>query len=300
MLYILIGVYLQKRTIVNDEFERQLSNVLLEVVLPIMIIRSMQMEITASDIRNCSFLLILCSGWVIFSFLCGQLLWYASGKGATGRIFRFASIFTNFTFIGLPVISSVYDQQTVFYFTIYVIPMRIALYSVCELIMTPPELHNGKPITFSWRKLCSPPLIAVVAGLVLCLLRVNIAGTLDTVMKNISGLSLPLGMIVCGLIIGKFRLRQVFSIKAAVITAVRNLLLPGILLLFCRICNLSTVVTQVAVMCAALPTGTLLVSFASKYDGCEQSRYESAGAVVSSTLSSAVTIPLWVWVLSIT
>lgn len=298
MLYVLIGIYLQKRKIVNDDFEKQLSNMLLEVILPLMIIRSMQMKLTADDIYNCGFLLVLCTGWVLFSFMFGQVLWYVSGKNASGRIFRFACIFTNFTFIGLPVISAVFDQQTVFYFTIYVIPLRIALYSTCELIMTPPERYSGKSGAGFWRNLCSPPLLAVVVGLVLCILGWKIPEIFDIVMKNVSDLSLPLGMIVCGLIIGKFDMRRVFSLKAIGIMLIRNLLLPGLVFLFCRICSFSATITQVAVMCAALPVGTLLATFASKYDGCEQSRYESVGAVILSTMFSSITIPIWIGILT--
>lgn len=298
MLYVLAGIYLQKRQLVSRDFEKQISVLLLEVVLPVMIVRSMQIELTADDLRNCAFLLLLCTGWTLFSFLFGQGLWYMFGKGASGRIFRFGSIFTNFTFIGLPVMNTAFDGQTVFYFTVYVIPLRIALYAFCEQIMTPPERYAGSG-GFSWRKLCSAPLIAVAVGITLCLLDIRFPAALDTAMAGISALSLPLGMMVCGLIIGKFSPRQVFSPKALLMTLIRNLLLPGLALLVCRTLDLIAPVTRCVVMCAAFPVGTLLATFATKYDGCEQSRYESAGAVIFSHLTASLTIPLWVWLLSI-
>lgn len=299
MLYALIGVYLQKRKIVENDFERQLSSLLLEVVLPVMIVRSMQVTLTAEDIQNCALLLVLCAGWMVFCALFGHILWYILGRGATGRIFRFSCMFTNFTFIGLPVMSCTYSQQTVFYFTVYLIPIRIALYTFCERLMTPPD-QNSRPQSASLRtKLSSPPLLAMAAGLLLCLLGIRIPGLLDTVTQNISAMSLPLGMVVCGLIVGKFSLTQILSPAALLMTLIRNFLLPGLLLIFCRICALPSVITQCAVICAALPSATLVATFASKYDGSTQARYTSTGVVIFSHLFAVVTIPLWIWILSV-
>jgi len=302
MLYVLIGIYLQKRGIVNSDFEPQLANFLLEAVLPLLIIRSVQFKLTAEVLRSCGHVVLFSIGSIAFFYCVGYVLWRLLGKGSTGRIFRFSCIFTNFTFIGLPVMSAVFDQQAVFLFSIYVIPIRIVLYLTCEAIMTPPERYAAKKGAEVWKRFCSAPLIAVIAGLALCLFGWKIHAPLDTVMKNVGALSLPLGMILCGLIAGRVQLpqmRQIFGKKTVGLVLLRNILLPAIVLLACKLCNCPAVIMRVAVIYAALPVGTLLSTFASKYDGGEQARNESVGAVILSSVPSVLTIPIWVGILTV-
>ena len=72
--------------------------------------------------------------------------------------------------------------------------------------------------------------------------------------------------------------------------AVRLLLMPGLTLLACRLAGVDGLVTSVAVVLSGTPAPTTVSALATKYGVGEQL---AAKCVVSSTLLSLATIPLW-------
>ncbi|MDD2956780.1 MAG: hypothetical protein PHD67_10805, partial [Oscillospiraceae bacterium] len=78
---------------------------------------------------------------------------------------------------------------------------------------------------------------------------------------------------------------------------IRNLAMPAVFFFLTRLLPLDPTLSNIVVIYAALPVASLLAAFTIRYD--PDSQFESAGSVLISTLLSAVTIPLWVHILSV-
>lgn len=300
IITVLLGVYIQRRGIVGEGFDRQLTGFLVQAALPLMIVDCMQVDFTVERLRQCGRLAALALLMIAVTVLLGQVLYRLQGGGLRGRLWRFGVIFMNFTLIGIPVTQTLYGEEGAFFFTMFIVPLRILYYVTPQFLMAPSGASGRRA---GWRERAagcfSPPVIAVLAGLALFLLRIRLPGILLDVAHSVGGVCSPLGMILCGLCIGKFEIRRILRPHALAIALIRNMGCPAIIFLLCRLLAVPPELARIAVICAALPVGVLIATFAVQYDGSDQAKYESAGMVTVSSLLSCATIPLWAWLLEI-
>ena len=73
ILYVAVGIFLQKRRLVGEDFDRQLSVIYTDIFLPCLIFDSFQLSFDPSDLRNCAILiglvLLACCAILILSDL---------------------------------------------------------------------------------------------------------------------------------------------------------------------------------------------------------------------------------------
>lgn len=298
IMTILLGVYVQRKGIVGKGFDRQLTAFLIQVALPLMIVDCMQVDFTMERLRQCGRLAALALLMIAITMLLGQILYKLQGGGLRGRLWRFGVVFMNFTLIGIPITQTLYGEEGAFFFTMFIVPLRLLYYVTPRFLLAPSSVTEGR---IGWReraRACfSPPVAAVLVGLVLFLLQIRLPKVLLDVAHNVGGVCSPLGMVMCGLCIGKFELRKIIRPNALVIAFIRNMGCPAIMFLLCGLLSVPPELARIAVICAALPVGVLISTFAVQYDGSDQAKYESAGMVTVSSLLSCATIPLWAWLL---
>lgn len=109
----------------------------------------------------------------------------------------------------------------------------------------------------------------------------------------------PLGMVLCGISLGKYDFRALLRPKYLWTPLIRTLALPALTLGLCLLAGLEGELARVAVIFTALPTASLLAAFTIQYDPSRDSQFEAAATVLLSTLLSAFTIPLWAAVLGV-
>ena len=293
VLYVGIGIFMQKRKMVGLDFDRQLNTLYSDIVLPCMIFNSLQMDFDPADLKNCALLLLLSVGYLLLSALLGQLCYRRIG-GDMGRIVRFGTIFTNFTLMGFPLIESLYGSHTLFYFVVFLIPLRMIFYSGAKVLLSPPELTH--PHTTWGQKVknyFSPPMVAVFVGLAFYLLQWRLPWVLGDVVSGLGSTSSVLGMLTCGLVLGKQPLKQLLRPRYVLVSALRLLLLPGFFFLLLSPIPLDDELRKVVVMCAALPIASLTASFTLRYNKNPDAQFDAAGSVLVSHLLCILTIPIW-------
>lgn len=107
VLFLLIGVgtLAVKTGVLKLEHKQPLSNLLVNIVVPAMIVNSYQMEFSLEILRN----LLAAFGLSILTIALGTVLTMAltaRRKNSRTAIFRFASIFSNAAYMGFPLISA--------------------------------------------------------------------------------------------------------------------------------------------------------------------------------------------------
>lgn len=293
-----VGILAGRLGIVKGDFDKQLTNLLMKILLPCMIVKSLMGAYSPEALKNSGLLVLLAIGLWAFSFALGQLVYRLTGRSATGRIMRFNMIYTNFTFVGIPVIEALCGELGLFYFVIFVVPYRMVYYSSAQPMLTPPggpRLHRsfGQQLK-GW---FSPPVVAVFIGLILYLTQLTLPAPVTGVIQALGSCASPLGMVLCGISLSRYPFKALFRPKYLLYPLVRNLAMPTLFLLAALLLGLERELAQVVVLFGALPTASLLAAFTIQYDPEQRTRFEAAAAVLLSTLFAAVTIPLWAWII---
>lgn len=300
LLMIGAGIFARKSRIVGPHFNEELASLITKLALPCLIVDSMRGTASLEELENCGILLVLALVTLGVELLLGQGAYLLAGRTSSGRIFRFGMTYTNFTFMGIPVVDALFGSQGVFYFVVFLVPIRIVYYSTAKLMLSPPGVTHGKQTLLQHLKgWLSPPVVAVLVGLVLYLTGWHLPTVLDDVVHSVGSICSPLGMLLCGISLGEYPFRQLLRRKYLLLPLVRDLALPGVLLLLTRFLPVETQLSNLMVIYAALPISSMMAAFTLQYDPAPEAHFESAGVVLLSTLLSALTIPLWAWIMGL-
>lgn len=298
ILMVGIGVFACRAHIVKGDFDKQLTSFLMKLCLPCMIVKSMMGAFSWDQLKNCGRLVVLALILWAITFALGQGAYRLMGKSASGRIMRFSMMYTNFTFVGIPVMEALYGDVGVFYFVVFLVPYRMIYYSSAEPLLSPPGLvRERRTLGAKLKGWFSPPVVAVFVGLVIYLTQVQLPAPITGVISSLGACASPLGMVLCGISLGKYEFRKLLRPRYFLLPLVRNLLLPALFLGLALLFRLDAELAQVVVMFAALPVASLLAAFTIQYDPEQDSQFEAAAAVLLSTFFAAFTIPLWATVL---
>lgn len=298
MLMAAVGVFAWRTGIVSGDFDKQLTSFLMKIALPCMIVRSMSGAFSWDELKTCGQLVVLALALWALTFALGQAAYRLMGKTASARIMRFGMMYTNFTFVGIPVMEALYGDLGVFRFVVFLVPYRMIYYSSAGPLLSPPGVERQKR---SWPERLkgwfSPPVAAVFVGLVLYITQLPLPAPVSGVINSLGSCASPLGMVLCGVSLGKYEFRQLLRPRYFGAPLVRVLVMPALVLGLSLALGLDPELTQVAVVFSALPAPSLLAAFTIQYDPSQDSQFEAAAAVLLSTVLSAVTIPLWAAVL---
>lgn len=294
------GLFAGRAGIVKGDFDKQLTSLVMKICLPCLIVKSMMGAFSWTELTNCGRLVIVALVLWAITFGLGQLVYHLMGKTASARIMRFSMVYTNFTFMGIPVIEALYGDLGVFYFVVFLVPYRMIYYSSAEPMLSPPGLVREKrTLRAKLKGWFSPPVVAVFVGLILYLTQLKLPTPVSGVINSLGSCASPLGMLLCGLSLSKYEFKKLLRPKYFLLPLVRNLILPALILGLCLLIRLDKELARAAVVFTALPTASLLAAFTIQYDPDQESRFEAAAAVLLSTFFAAFTIPLWAAILGV-
>lgn len=300
ILMVAIGVFAWRAHIVSGDSDKQLTSLIMKIALPCMIVRSMSGAFSWEELKNCGRLVVIALILWAVTFALGQIAYRLMGKTASARIMRFSMMYTNFTFVGIPVMEALYGDTGVFYFVVFLVPYRMIYYSSAEPLLSPPGLERkARTLGEKLRGWFSPPVVAVFVGLLLYITQWKLTAPVSGVINSLGSCASPLGMVLCGISLGKYDFKRLLRPRYLWIPLVRNLLLPALILGLTLLSGIEPELARVAVIFAALPVPSLLAAFTIQYDPDQDSQFQAAAAVLLSTLACAATIPVWAAVLGI-
>lgn len=287
LLLIGVGIIALKCKLVTEEGKKQLSNLLLYIVIPAVILNSYRSKFDASLVSGLlwSFLLAIVSHLIAIAV--AYLFFHKKGDSRSA-LTRFCCIYSNCAFMAIPLIHSLLGDIGVFYASAYITIFNLFSWTQGIIMLT------GKTTLKDIGKaLLSPTVISVVVGLAVFFLRIPIPDVIGKPIEYLAALNTPLSMIVIGVSIGQANILSCFtSLKLYAITFVRNLLIPGLVLIILLFLPFDKNILLCILIEIACPTAASSVMFATKY----QLDAEYASKVVAlTTILSIITIPLMVF-----
>lgn len=311
LLFIMMipGIILKKCGIAPEGFGKGLSNLVLYIAQPALVFLAYFKDFNVDILFNSIYVLVFSFiAHAIFAVI--ALLLFKGAEDAKRRMLRFATVFSNAAFMGIPLIAAVLEDSypgATLYASIYNISFNLFLWTLGVYLCTGGRDFDGNNVPdhidhiksgMSFKKaLLHPVTIAAVLGLIFfCFsLHTYVPTIITESLTMLKNLVAPLSMVVIGLRLADMNFEGCFKDKYLYLfLGLRHIALPFIMVLILKLLplfgmDIHPAVTTVVVIMASAPAATSATMFAEMYS-CDAS-YVSR-AVTISTLLSIVTMPL--------
>ena len=295
---ILLGYVLRKKEILGRQALHFLTDFVLYISFPAITIVDMMLPMTQERKANTIYLLIVSVVLYLLYIIAGRITARLFGKNEPeGRMYEFATVFSNSGYMGLPIISALYGSEAVYYLMIYGIVYNFLFYAYG---MRPLKKKGIGVKKFSWKEcIFNSGVISTVIGLFLAVTGCTLPGPVVSILENLGATTTPLSMIIIGAMVAELPFRELFTEKKVYLfSGIRLLLIP---LLTWGILELTPLkdnewVVTIAVIVAAMPAASGTAMIAQKFGAAEKTATQ---LVIVSTILCCVTIPLFTYFLSI-
>jgi predicted permease len=287
-LIMLIAVICYKVGILGQQANKAFSDLLILVVNPCVIIVAFQIPFEIKMLHGFLFAIAI----AIFTHVIGIVLEniFVRGKDERSRIDKFAIIYSNCGFMGIPLINAVLGSKGVFYLTAYVTVTNILTWTQGYMLV------QGEKFTIknTLKSLFTPIVVGTVIGFILFFTRITLPKVIYDGLNYMSNMNTPLAMLVAGLSVVQADLRHVYKEVSQYRNVLcRQFLVPLLTLVFIVLIRAPHEPAMAMLIAAAAPTATMTMSMAIMYD----KDYKYASELFStSTLLSLITLPVIVYI----
>lgn len=282
---IAVGFLLRKIGMVSDAGRKNLSDILINAILPCNILHAYLggIQATGDLLWDCVRMVLISAGIQLLAAVSGRLL-FARFPAGRQSVMRYGLICSNSSFIGLPIAEVFFGDLGVMYTSVFQIPIRFTMWTAGLSLFTPVSRKEA------FRKLVRHPcIIAVVLGLGLLLWPVALPGFLDDSITALSRCTTPISMLVVGSLLADAPLGALFSRTVLWFSALRLVLFPLAVYALTLPLALNSLTRGICLLMTAMPIGSTAAILADKYGG-DAAFASQLG--FTSTLLSILTIPL--------
>lgn len=288
-ILILAGVIVEKAGIVRGDQKKMLSSLLINVTVPMMVFVS-YLGGSEAALRNLGRSFIYSA--VLFAVSIGVSLAVTvkTDRNRQGLV-RFCCIFTNAAYMGFPLIKALFGAEGIMYASAFVTLFNVFLWTLGYLLFT----DSVRPKDIVKNLLKSPPMYAVLFGLVFFIAGIDLPEMLTSPFTMIGDMTTPLSMMITGITIAETRAGGILKKPGMVfVILMRLVVIPVICLGVFRLLDFRGLVAIVPLIQEACPVAAISTMLAIQYD---RDREFAAGAVMISTLLSVVTLPVYAYLL---
>lgn len=288
-LIMLVGLFFRKKNIISEEGKKNLTDLVIYLILPCNIVKSFLIEFDGSTLKNFGLILIISVLIQIFCAILARLLYRRTTEGHR-PVLKYATVASNSGFLGNPVAEGVFGSMGLALASIYLIPQRIVMWSAGVSYFT----GGADRKTVIRRVVTHPCIIAVFLGLGFMLAQVTLPPFLDASLRDVGNCNTAMSMLVIGTILADVRFRDMFDLSLFLFSGLRLVLIPLAVYAGCLLCRVDGLVTGVSVLLAAMPAASTTAILAAKYEG--DAVYASK-CVVLTTVLSLIATPIWSMIL---
>ena len=311
------GIILKKAKLIPENFGKGVSNLVLYIAQPALIVCAYyNCTLSFADIRRNVLLVLLFSVIAHVIFTSAAMLLFKSAPDGRQKMLRFATLFSNAAFMGIPLIETLYGSEAAIYASIYNITFNLFLWTLGVYICT----HNrkedvdkdgdvdvvdnllalkrtAKSEVSLLKVLIHPVTLASVVGIIFLVCGITATkvdlGVISSSLNMLKGLVAPLSMLVIGLRLADIDFSGFLNDKNMYLfLALRHFILPlavmGVLKAFGLFLEFPKLIEDSIIIMAAAPAASSATMFAEKYN-CDAAYVSRLVAI--STILSIATMP---------
>ena len=217
--------------------------------------------------------------------LAGKLL---SPKDEYGqKIYKYSVVVSNYAYFGYVLMENAFGEAALNDMMVFCIPFALYCYTFGVALLIDKKV--------SIKSLCNPTTIAIAVGIVFGLTGLKLPAFFTTVASNASAAMGPISMLLVGLVLSGFSLKQMLpNWQSWVFSVIRLVVAPAIVFGVCKllglVMTLPSSVYPVAVFMAAMPCGLNPVIYPRLLNkDCSM----GAKLIPLTAILSVASIPLW-------
>lgn len=302
-IIILIGVICYKTKLIDDTTNSKLSNILLMLVNPIVIFVSYQRDFSKELLEGLLISLLMSFAVHIVGILASYILIRKKRKqvivldkirikkyvdAENVEVERFAAIYANVGFMGIPLVNGIFGSEGVFYVTAAFTVFHILSWTHGVMMMSGEKNLNFKDFL---KKLINPTIIGIAVGLICFIFQIRVPDVVYQALSHIANLNTPFAMLIAGVTIGKSNIVKLFTknLRIYYISLIRLLVVPLISVMMFFWLPINETVKITAILMSAVPTAAIGTLFAIKFN---KNAVLAAEIFAVTTLLSIVTVPV--------
>ncbi len=294
-----LGFAAKKLNLVPDNTAVVLSKLENAFFVPALMIHTFMRYCTVASLKENWNLLFYSAVAISVAFVFSQILARLFEKKDEYRrnVYKYIFIVGNFGFLGNAVILELFGEEVLYNYLLFTLFIQ-ALVNTWGLSLMIPKTE-GRTSAFS--RLKTPVFGAILIGAALGLSGLGQEGVMPSfiagAISNCGSCMGPVAMILAGFVIGGYDLRKmVTSGRVYLITLLRLLVLPVIMLGFLYLIGAGERVLTFALFVFATPSGLNAVIFPTAYGG---DPYTGASSAMVSSTVCVLTIPLLYSILTV-
>jgi hypothetical protein len=285
---LIVGYVCRKLNIITQPLSKGITDFVLKVTLPAMIIESMQMSFSFDSLLKSGKIFIISFFIYLFTFFLALFVpKFLGSKSNEVGVFRFALVFSNTVFMGYPVVRAVFGEEGIFYTAIYNLPFNFLVFTLGIMYLIQ---KDDEKIKIDKKMILNPGIISVFIGFLIFIFSIKLPYAVSGTLKLLGDVTTPLSMIVIGSLLAKTKLKTIFgNLRVYLITVLRLLVIPFIVWLVMRNFIDDYLLLGIPILISAMPVAANSAILAEEYGGNAEL---SSQVVFISTLFSVFTIPI--------
>ncbi len=284
LLLIAVGYIVTKRGIFTERGASEVTTLLIKLVTPCLIINSL----LGSDgsLQLTEMLLSIAVAFLSMAVsLVLSLVTFRKEPPERRKVLRFATIFSNAGFMGIPLVESIVGGKGVIYGSFFIVVFNIVCWTYGYSMMS-----GGAKMSVR-TALLNPGMVGLMIGLPIYFLKLPLPAIVTEPIGFLSNLNTPLAMLVIGSYIAKVDLHSFVSDLAVYKMAfLRLVAAPALYLAALLLVRPEPDLLVSSVIQASAPVAANTVLFAVQY---HQDSELASKTVAVSTVLSIITIPVF-------
>ncbi len=279
----LFGVIAYKKKIFTGSSIAQLSTLSIYMINPMILLMLFQIPYEEEKLDN----LLAGIGISFVVIVAGFILSHLFLK-KDQSIEKFAVGFTNSTFIGIPLVSSIMGAENTYLLSAYVIWFNIFNFSYGVYMIS----RNWKNVSLK-KVLKTPGFVAPIIGFALYVLQIRFPKPLADAFSGIASMNTPLAMLVFGIYLARTDFLQLARDRSmAYVSMIKLIIVPLISLIILKLLPGPGVVKMVVLIATACPGAMALPMMAAIYGADD---ILGARLVTHSTTMAFLTMPFIIY-----
>ena len=291
-IYMLIGTAAVRAHILNRERLGVLSDLVTKILLPLLIFTNTINGTTRDQFLSSSIILVIATFQYLFLyFLSGFLVRASRLEGNRKKVYRACTTFGNCGFMGIPIVTALYPEQSGLYLAMYTVVDQLMLWTLGLELTTP--VDTGKPtlpVARRLRKMVNPATVSILFGVILVLTGLKLPAVIVKALTKTGAAAPPLSMIYLGGMFSFIRVSEYVKKAEIYLMIVIRMVAAPLFVYNVLQCipglDLSIAVT-LSVICGLPSMSSVAMLAESQHSDSDY----SAGMIFITTIFSIVTLP---------
>lgn len=290
-LLVAIGFLIRKKGIVGTEGRKNMIDLCLFVTLPFNVLNSFLRKWDWDLLISCSVILLLSIGYNIVSVIFSIVL-YRRNTLEKQKPLKYGTIVSNGGFLGNPIIEGIYGSSGLLYASLFMLPVRIVMWSYGVTVFLRGEGKAGKKQNGGLIKkiITHPCIVAIYVGAILMMGGIKLPTFMENTIVNLSNCNMPLSMLLVGMLLAEIDPKGLIDKTMIFYTLVRLIIMPLTIYGLTAFLPIDAQLRGITVIMAGMPAPITTALMSAKYGGDEE---YATGMIFVTTLLSLVTLPAW-------